>query len=167
MAATLIDSDNDGIIDGVNDLAVDGSLFDVEFVYGDPYWVYSDGFDFTNESAAFRMGGELLTVLFLNSLPYQVFEDDLTSHLQFTSRELFIGYNATDAGISGFEINTQDYTGISTDDNSILGHRRLIARFHEQPTAPNQAASTPEPSLILGFITLGGLMLGSKRKTKG
>ncbi|MGK7922494.1 MAG: PEP-CTERM sorting domain-containing protein, partial [Trichodesmium sp.] len=24
-----------------------------------------------------------------------------------------------------------------------------------------------EPSLILGFMTLGGLMLGSKRKTKG
>ncbi|NEP83767.1 MAG: PEP-CTERM sorting domain-containing protein, partial [Okeania sp. SIO3B3] len=26
---------------------------------------------------------------------------------------------------------------------------------------------SPEPTLILGFITLGGLMLGSKRKTKG
>ncbi|MGK7922664.1 MAG: PEP-CTERM sorting domain-containing protein [Trichodesmium sp.] len=29
------------------------------------------------------------------------------------------------------------------------------------------SASTPEPSLIFGFITLGGLMLGSKRKIKG
>ncbi|MGK7921040.1 MAG: PEP-CTERM sorting domain-containing protein [Trichodesmium sp.] len=28
------------------------------------------------------------------------------------------------------------------------------------------AASVPEPSLIFGFITLGGLMLGSKRKSK-
>ncbi len=28
-------------------------------------------------------------------------------------------------------------------------------------------ASTPEPTLTLGLITLGGLMLGSKRKTKG
>ena len=27
--------------------------------------------------------------------------------------------------------------------------------------------STPEPSLMLGFITLGGVLLGSKRKTKG
>ncbi|WP_426546647.1 PEP-CTERM sorting domain-containing protein [Dapis sp. BLCC M126] len=33
-----------------------------------------------------------------------------------------------------------------------------------QSTRPTQ---TPEPSLTLGFITLGGLMLGSKRKTKG
>ncbi len=27
-------------------------------------------------------------------------------------------------------------------------------------------ATTPEPSIMLGFITLGGVMLGSKRKTK-
>lgn len=27
--------------------------------------------------------------------------------------------------------------------------------------------STPEPNLMLGFITLGGVLLGSKRKTKG
>ncbi|MEM1168504.1 MAG: PEP-CTERM sorting domain-containing protein [Cyanobacteria bacterium P01_H01_bin.35] len=31
---------------------------------------------------------------------------------------------------------------------------------------PTTAVTTPEPSLTLGFITLGGLMLGSKRKRK-
>ncbi len=29
-----------------------------------------------------------------------------------------------------------------------------------------EMASTPEPSLILGFITLGGFMLGSRKKEK-
>ncbi len=28
-------------------------------------------------------------------------------------------------------------------------------------------ASTPEPTTVIGFITLGGVLLGSKRKTKG
>ena len=43
-----------------------------------------------------------------------------------------------------------------------------IAYFEEQFEEQEvDVASTPEPSLIFGFITLSGLMLGSKRKTKG
>ena len=36
------------------------------------------------------------------------------------------------------------------------------------PPSPGKSplVSTPEPSLILGFITLGGLMLGSRKKEK-
>ena len=35
------------------------------------------------------------------------------------------------------------------------------------PDGGGGSVSTPEPTLTLGFITLGGLMLGSKRKRKG
>ncbi len=37
--------------------------------------------------------------------------------------------------------------------------------FTGSPTG-SSTASTPEPSLVLGFITLGALMVGSKRKSK-
>ncbi|NEP86897.1 MAG: PEP-CTERM sorting domain-containing protein [Okeania sp. SIO2C2] len=39
------------------------------------------------------------------------------------------------------------------------------AKFTPQETP--KPTKTPEPTLIFGLITLGGLMLGSKRKTKG
>ncbi|MDJ0517556.1 MAG: PEP-CTERM sorting domain-containing protein [Trichodesmium sp. MO_231.B1] len=42
-----------------------------------------------------------------------------------------------------------------------------IFKGQETETAETARVATPEPSLTLGFITLGGLMLGSKRKTKG
>ena len=53
--------------------------------------------------------------------------------------------------------------------NNRLPQNRLLQFDLELSGASTTAAvSTPEPSLILGFITLGGVMLlGSKRKTKG
>ncbi|MDY7023524.1 MAG: PEP-CTERM sorting domain-containing protein, partial [Cyanobacteriota bacterium] len=40
------------------------------------------------------------------------------------------------------------------------------AKFSLVDDGGNGSVSTPEPTLILGFITLGSLMLASKRKTK-
>ncbi|NEP83598.1 MAG: hypothetical protein F6K39_38995, partial [Okeania sp. SIO3B3] len=48
----------------------------------------------------------------------------------------------------------------------------VTSNQEEDPLVPwavfeqQQAVSTPEPSLILGFITLSGLMLGGRRNTK-
>ncbi|NES71568.1 MAG: PEP-CTERM sorting domain-containing protein, partial [Okeania sp. SIO2D1] len=43
---------------------------------------------------------------------------------------------------------------------------QVVVREETTPL-PSSVVSTPEPSLMLGFITLGGVLLGSKRKTKG
>ncbi|WP_293119363.1 PEP-CTERM sorting domain-containing protein [Okeania sp. SIO1I7] len=57
---------------------------------------------------------------------------------------------------------------VDFDPTTQVGDSRAI-RWSHTSTNPQtkQLVATPEPSLILGFITLGGLMLGSKRKTKG
>ncbi|NES67273.1 MAG: PEP-CTERM sorting domain-containing protein [Okeania sp. SIO2D1] len=68
-----------------------------------------------------------------------------------------------------------DFSSSLWDDHVYFGFRSAygffrsgerIAVWEEAAEAVEVSASTPEPNLILGFITLGGLMLGSKRKTK-
>ncbi|NES07690.1 MAG: PEP-CTERM sorting domain-containing protein [Okeania sp. SIO2F4] len=170
VAATLYDSDGDGIIEGVKDLAVGDSVYDVEFGVDFGSNVYSEGFDFTSsESArsaaeslsAFLESKSALASLFTNPMVevfigYEMFSENMLNF--FTGEEekvefvntIIIGAAGGGARISG--------SPVAYDARIPL----LYARFH-----PAVAASTPEPSLILGFITLSGLMLGSKRKTKG
>ncbi|NES02180.1 MAG: PEP-CTERM sorting domain-containing protein [Okeania sp. SIO2F4] len=48
-------------------------------------------------------------------------------------------------------------------------YNETIATFDvvDPPPPPDVSDRVPEPSLILGLIGLGGLMLGDKRKTRG
>ncbi len=83
----------------------------------------------------------------------------------------------------GHNFNILRWTDISSSDTEVdvvtqerivegsVGDSQIqwrgVAVFEEANEAKVAAASTPEPSLIFGFITLGGLMLGSKSKTNG
>ncbi len=55
-------------------------------------------------------------------------------------------------------------------ETDCLDRDRLFLLFHSQVTATEnggaEVVSTPEPSLMLGFMTLGGFMLGSRKKAK-
>ncbi len=167
VAATLIDSDNDGMIDGVNDLAVDGVLFDVEFVYGSAAEV--GGFKFYTEASAANAANSLMASIL--SVGAFFVEDDQQDQQHFMLHFNYFnddGYGIGQKSITFFE----EYVGTDPEYSGSpwlwYGEEKVYARFELVPDAPpTQPASTPEPSLILGFITLGGLMLGSKRKTKG
>ena len=64
-----------------------------------------------------------------------------------------------------------DRDGYSVLDNwfSRTYYNETIATFDvvDPPPPPDVSDRVPEPSLILGLMGLGGLMLGDKRKTRG
>ncbi len=83
-----------------------------------------------------------------------------------------------DVGFNGVErfgliFNESSYTfnySLLTEFEGLIDDSELDGTWERQENTIRQeftAVTTPEPSLILGFITLGGLMLGSKRKTNG
>lgn len=88
--------------------------------------------------------------VFRDSFSFQKLNNDVQDVLPFNSsfRLEFIGLFAPRANFQLF-----NETNLRVVDQT--------------STVPTTSVSTPEPSLILGFITLGGVMLGSKRKTKG
>ncbi len=173
VAFQLIDSDDNGIYEGVHDLDLfgDGSKWDVDFSSGTGSSVYSDGFDFTTRTEA----TEALAALY--DLVPEVFVPEIGAEDSFGGGSVF-----SDIGQINVGFGTLEGSGFSSDSGQVDSIRDIIlnsdlpdtpladprtflyARFSE--SSPG-IKSTPEPSLILGFITLGGLMLGSKRKTKG
>ncbi len=166
-AAQLVDSNNDRYIEGVEKLEVAGTSYDVEFVFGTFDEVYKDGseYDFTFDSisevdqAFVALLDALAAVVASNpSLPPLGFLDPAASGDGVDS-SIFVGYSKT----QNARENWLSLQAPSLEGSVGAGAARegVIAKFSESQK------STPEPSLILGFITLGGLILGSKRKTKG
>ncbi len=191
VAATLIDSDKDGIIEGVNDLKVGDSYYDVEFVNDSGASVYSDGFGDPGFDSV-RATEALIDILNSELNGTEARFEDTDSLFRDISDKISIGYQDIEQyGLGGlrfvnieqnYSIQNLDladddseidyeiiYDGVKMGDISWVVEDQIIlwARFSAADPADPSPASTPEPSLILGFITLGGLMLGSKRKTKG
>ena len=170
-AFTLVDSDEDGYLEGVTGLNVAGSDYDVEFFYGTFDEVYNDGgeYDFTFDSVAEvdqafdAVWGALFTVVGTDA--FKGYEDGDRSASGFL--DMFMGFSDGVRGSYRTGSTNVQYNARSW----FVGASNAWVKFNEAqvPTGggENGTASTPEPSLILGFITLGGLMLGSKRKTKG
>ena len=176
VAFQLIDSDDDGTYEGVHDLDLfgDGSIWDVDFSSGTGTSVYSDGFDFTTRTEA----TEALAALY--DLVPEVFVPEIGAEDSFGGGSVF-----SDIGQINVGFGTLEGSGFSSDSGQIDSVKDIIlpqnnlpdipladprtflyARFSE--SSPQEGIkSTPEPNLIFGFVTLGGLMLGSKRKTKG
>ncbi|NEQ74029.1 MAG: PEP-CTERM sorting domain-containing protein [Okeania sp. SIO2C9] len=94
------------------------------------------------------------------------FEFDLIS-------ESFIeyGYGWADVLAPPEFLDFQVYKDIFIPSASLQSGYSISGTFGSQVVVREETTplsmSTPEPSLMLGFITLGGVMLGSKRKTKG
>ncbi len=168
-AATVRDIDEDGFIDGVNDLAVGGVVFDVEFVFGSSDEVYSDGFldGFDSEAQARAATQALFDFLHYDLESELRAEAGNHSYIQYVN----VGYGAV--SYPWGSIVTSEHVGLAKGPagaekyaaNIRGGENVNWAKFKTR--AEVEPASTPEPSLILGLITLGGLMLGSKRKTNG
>ncbi|MGD1698524.1 PEP-CTERM sorting domain-containing protein [Dapis sp. BLCC M229] len=169
-AFTLIDSDNDSFIDAIEDLAVDGSLFNVDFVTAPGSDVYSDGFDFDTLASAEVAASAVHAALGSAPIEDQQFPGGMSSNA------FMIGYQLV--GLTRLEgvivwpqrpVNCCELGGLvgGAIQGHDLSHHGFFAVFTEAgggEGAPTAAATTPEPSLILGFITLGGLMLGSRKK---
>ncbi|MGK7920317.1 MAG: PEP-CTERM sorting domain-containing protein [Trichodesmium sp.] len=151
VAATLIDSDGDEIVDGVKDLAVGDKMYDVEFLWGDAAYAVFD-----SDSSPIDGFAAVSLAEFLWDHSIHKIQDDIwpISSRQINVYDLVSGM-ATAIDLTNHLSLTPTYWPADTP--------HMIAKFSEREEIP---ASTPEPSQVLGFITLGGLMLGSKRKTK-
>ncbi|NEP83437.1 MAG: hypothetical protein F6K17_32245 [Okeania sp. SIO3C4] len=162
-ATTLIRGD-DGAVEQILDLEVNGEFFDVEFVVDSYDNIYNGTFDFDTLSTATVAAEAVVEALgvseFTRSFSGDSFFDFFLIPFQFSSSPGLV-----DLVIDNFRL-VEDTLSTS------FAVRNLPGAGAGQPYAKFTAAappgvSTPEPTLILGFITLSGLMLGSKRKTKG
>ncbi|MEM1168505.1 MAG: PEP-CTERM sorting domain-containing protein [Cyanobacteria bacterium P01_H01_bin.35] len=173
VAFNLIDSDNDGLYEGVTDLDLfdDGLLWNVDFVVGRGTEVYNDGFSFTTESEAEAALVAFSTIVFPSASGSGGWSLESSVNPLEDARGEFEG--SFNLGYSEesefFNFLNSDFEGdvFTIADRSARFREVLWSRFSLAEPDGDGSVSTPEPSLILGFITLGGLMLGSKRKTKG
>ncbi|MGD1808645.1 PEP-CTERM sorting domain-containing protein [Dapis sp. BLCC M126] len=175
-AATLRDIDEDGIIDGVNDLLsseADGLSYDVEFVFGSADTVGdANHFDFGHSNIP-SLNNVLVDFLSLHS--DRAFETATEGFVFSTIQQLVErdfdhrGPVVTFTQTSFPDLQEVEVTAPGEVAFGIWAKwiRKENPAAVSDPRGADASASTPEPSLILGFITLGGLMLGSKRKTNG
>ncbi|NES03417.1 MAG: PEP-CTERM sorting domain-containing protein [Okeania sp. SIO2F4] len=105
---------------------------------------------FVSPSQAFAVGGEVITP---GNVTFSVFDIDGNLIESVTRNGSgFLGITSSTAiAAATLEYDIAAQSGLDT----------FIFQNNE-----DVVASTPEPSLMLGFITLGGVLLGSKRKTK-
>ncbi|MGD1704743.1 PEP-CTERM sorting domain-containing protein [Dapis sp. BLCC M229] len=172
-AFTLIKND-DGAVVEILDLEVSGELFDVEFRHDSYDNIYNGTFDFeTIESAteaaeaiAEALGDTEFTMLNSRVGDTEFFRERSDSFLiPFNLQKITPTFTIV-------ESVSDSYATRATDVVSQLGVVSFVryqlnpyAKFERLEEAP--LTEVPEPSLIFGFITLSGLMLGSKRKGKG
>ncbi|MGD1712584.1 hypothetical protein [Dapis sp. BLCC M172] len=164
----LIDSDSDGKYEKVENLLVENSLYDVTIENGTLGSVYDDGFGGLSFDFSNLVDAEAAFVALVESVDDFAFESSSGPPPTQFSDVLYI---YTNAGVD----QRREQSGYYWGDNYGLGgafwnvddrQHQYIARFTPSSSGnPISPASTPEPNLILGFITLSGLMLGSKRKT--
>ncbi len=164
-AAQLVRATESDRVVGIKALEVEGQLYDVQFIFDSFNNIYADGtFDFNSEATA-RLAyeaimGELGASDYTGNnygrpgdgfvIPYSESYSDKYNWVIYEHAH-------PDADVA---TKTLYYKVLQDDQTS---GRYPYAKF----TPATQPASTPEPNLIVGFITLGGLMLGSKRKAKG
>ncbi len=187
-AFTLRKAD-DGRVIGIDALEVEGNVYNVDFIRGYFSEVFGDDYDlyFTSYSSALKA---------LSAVTEALGDQEYISHYfdgaTMTTKGLdSVWIPFTDGGsINGIKDDMWDVW----DDRNFMGpsegvDRRWYFGFwadfnlrvsdsgeelwgsegdrgKEEPIM-GTAVGTPEPSLILGLITISGLMLGSKRKTKG
>ncbi|MGD1809299.1 PEP-CTERM sorting domain-containing protein [Dapis sp. BLCC M126] len=105
---------------------------------------------FVSPSQAFAVGGEVITN---GDVTFSVFDVD---------GNLIESVTRNGNGFLGITSSTA--IAAATFEYDIAAQSALDTFIFQKTDI--QSAATPEPSLMLGFITLGGVMLGSKRKTK-
>ncbi|NEP81513.1 MAG: PEP-CTERM sorting domain-containing protein [Okeania sp. SIO3B3] len=162
----------DGAVTNIEDLNVSGvGQFDVEFIYDSYDNIYNGTFDFAGGAEAQTAAEAVIGALGTTEYTRANIQD-----LGFLTIENFfdgflIPYFVFGRTVIGEGEESADLLDDSLDDSGLLTpttRPRIYAKFSPSgPNPPISPTSTPEPTLILGFITLGGLMLGSKRKTKG
>ncbi|NEQ37585.1 MAG: hypothetical protein F6K40_15435 [Okeania sp. SIO3I5] len=159
---------------GIDGLEVEGVEYNVDFIFGSYNSIYDGTLNFQSQVAAERAVTEVMAALgssnFTHYDPSFLFGDGFMDGFsipyptppQYDDERdwLFITY---------------DMMFWDLDDDRLLIGRHGVERdtvLSWRPYAKFSPASSepepiPEPSLILGCIALGGLMLGSQRKTKG
>ncbi|NET15789.1 MAG: PEP-CTERM sorting domain-containing protein [Okeania sp. SIO1H6] len=165
-AASLV-KDDSGAVTRIEGLSVflDGeeTIYDVDFLRDDSSNVYGDGaFDFADSKSAQAAARAVSTSL--GSSEYITKQGDM----------FIVGYG--DIGDRVFIYRDRwvrtDFDTISWyeyDINLLNAWVNIIslakwAKFEVRDVSDKVVgATTPEPSLIFGFITLGGLMLGSRK----
>ncbi len=153
---------------GIDGLEVGGELLNVDFKFGSFNSIFSEDPFFRGEKEAAGeaadkisqlLGQEAFTTVFQGTTKFDGFyvayerPEDSPNHG-------FFGYWADDPRFEKDEVKDINQ-GFNPNDIGPLP----FATFKSAEGGTPQA--TPEPSLIFSFITLGGLMLASKRKTKG
>ncbi|MEM1170423.1 MAG: hypothetical protein AAGJ08_15415 [Cyanobacteria bacterium P01_H01_bin.35] len=152
---------DDGAVQQILDLEVNGEFFDVEFIFDSFDNIYNGTLDFDTLEEAFVATTAIFEALG-DTEATGVFGDDRFD-------DFFIPYRF-DPSFGGVYVGTNDgeptleLDGVGTTSTFSLPQFRPYAKF---TAAATPMVSTPEPSLIFAFITLSGLMLGSKRKAKG
>ena len=145
------------VVSRVEDLEVDGKFYDVDFLMGSREQVFPDEiFDFLDRDSATAAAEALMGALG-DSLKTSFWGD--VFYLPFLSSDTFGYWVVMDK--SRYE--DEDVIDVRTNGLGVTNYP--IAKFTPAESGGDVVA-TPEPSLIVGFITLGGLMLGSKGKTK-
>ncbi len=181
----------EGNVIGIDNLDIEGEVYNVEFVHESAQDLYgsasvsghsghkriiagSNPFDFSTKAAA-----EVAFLAVSEALGSEEFISETV--ISGPTRGSVLGYEKNDNFLIPFgevySLGTSQFFfyNATYDKKSALGDDEVgtwfrreersvvyMAKFSKAPTA----VATPEPSLVLGFITLGGLMLGSKRKTK-
>jgi hypothetical protein len=163
-----------GEVDQILNLEVDGLFYDVSFHFDSYSSLYRGLFDFTSEEDASLAGLSVLealgdteyTWMLIASAAY-VYSDSFSIPYGFSQDgrvltvsdlgdpRVFHRYGQSwGTDVLGIRVREMDEGVYSTIP---------YAKF----SAASAATSVPEPSLILGFITLGGVLLGSKKQNKG
>ncbi|MGK7920514.1 MAG: hypothetical protein AB4080_10975 [Trichodesmium sp.] len=146
---------NNGAVIGIEDLEVGSEKYDVDIVFDSYNNIFGGDLDFESEATARSAGEAIIQALGVSD-----------------------SFGGTDSFLIPFSVGER--IGVALDGNSQSANDGLaiadVGASESLGWAPyadftlqtsETPAATPEPSLMLGFITLGGLMLGSKIKTKG
>ncbi|MEL7036990.1 MAG: PEP-CTERM sorting domain-containing protein [Cyanobacteria bacterium J06592_8] len=172
-AVTLIRA-NDGSVTRIENLEVEGLEYNVDFIFNQSYNdVFGGSFDFESEQEALSASEAVATALGDEEFLFEAFlfnagvtnQDDFFIPFEFSgvSDVRFVG---EDVSISAPLLDIDQPSPlrfINVDGDFAFAP---WAKFSLVDDGGNGSVSTPEPTLILGFITLGSLMLASKRKTK-
>ncbi len=162
-----LERDRDGRVIGIKDLQVEDQFFNVDFFFGSYDEFFKGTFPFPFPSVAENAARNVIVALGTH---------EFTSKATTAAGDGFLipfGFDERDP--SFVKSYTDSHPFSLPEDGVGLDLRRRTQGPDEffpwagfTPTDEFETpVATPEPSLIVGFITLGGLMLGSKRKTKG
>ncbi len=162
-------------VTGIEDLTIDGTEYDVSFEFGSFNDVFGNIGDLTElEGKTPEFWGDLsgagnATQAIINALG----EDSYLYSDDTDLSDSFLVYHSDDLTGGVY----RDHYSLKEDfvwpwfSPSPVYNSKIwpIATFNvvDPPPPPDSSDRVPEPSLILGLIGLGGLMLGDQRKTRG